>query len=239
METSIAMDKGMFLQNQKTKMSHSAVMHHRFLVEFEHRQLTMEQLRRFAIQWYKTARAHKQAFPALIYNTKDDDIRFDLIDILNEEYGNGDRERIHARLLRRLLLALGILDCDVENSETLNAVKNFSEEVERIWKEEDPVYAFGLHFALEFLASSLHTHFARGLDKYTFLTLHDRSYFDYHKTAEKEHADFSERGFLVYAADQEAHNRLSNGVDKAIRLMDSLWEDFYQSIFVNRAHARV
>src|SRR5437773_644497 len=103
-----------FLKTTKGRMLSDAIMHHRFLTEFERQELGRDELKKFAIQWYKTARAHKQAFPTLIYNTRDDEIRFDLIDILNEEYGDGNRELIHARLLMRFLNALGLSERDVE-----------------------------------------------------------------------------------------------------------------------------
>src|SRR5579885_73805 len=200
-----------FLMECKGRMETSPVMHHEFLQRFESEYLTKAQLRKFAAQWYKTARGHKEAFPAIIYNIRNDDIRFDLIEILNEEYGNGDREQIHSRLLKRFLTALEISDEEVEREETLPAVKNFGDEVLRIWRDGDPVYAFGLHFALEFLASALHVHFAGGLQKYPFLTEYDKQYFNYHKVAEQQHADFSENGMLIYASDVESQSLLAEG----------------------------
>jgi pyrroloquinoline quinone (PQQ) biosynthesis protein C len=216
-------------------MSASAVMHHKFLGDFETKVLTESQLKRFAIQWYKTARNHKEAFPALVYNTPNDDIRFDLIDILNEEYGNGNREQIHTRLLKRFLTALEISDQDIDEEETLPAVRRFGDEVLRIWKDGHPVYAFGLHFSLEFLAASLHSHFADGLQKYPFLTDYQREYFNYHKTAEQQHADFSENGMLTYASDPEAQALLLEGIDKGIELLGDLWDGFQAHIFKTTA----
>jgi pyrroloquinoline quinone (PQQ) biosynthesis protein C len=220
-----------FLISVKDMMTHNFVMHHRFLKDFENNYLSKEQLIRFAIQWYKTARAHKEAFPVLIYNTPDDEVRFDLIEILNEEYGGGDREKIHAKLLRRFLTALSISEKNVEDSKTLGSVRNFGEEVLKIWKEGNPVYAFGLHFALEFLASSLHAHFADGLKKYDFLTDYDKAYFNYHKTAEPQHADFSENGMVLYATNQENQALLYEGVEKGIELLMQLWDEFYSFVF--------
>lgn len=199
---------------------------HEFLTAFESRYLTKVQLKRFAIQWYKTAKRHKEAFPALIYNTKNDDVRFDLIDILNEEYGSGDREKIHSRLLFRFLVALELSEEDVMNTKTLSATQRFGDEVLQIWRDGNPVYAFGLHFALEFLAASLHTHFAKGLSKYPFLTDYDREYFNYHKTAEKQHADFSEQGMNLYAVNEESKALLEAGVVKGIELLGSVWDEF-------------
>lgn len=84
------------------------IMSHPFLDRFAAGELDDQGLRRFAVQWYKTARVHKRAFPYVVAVTRNDDIRFGLIHILNEEYGEGNSDRIHARLLERLLQRLGI-----------------------------------------------------------------------------------------------------------------------------------
>jgi pyrroloquinoline quinone (PQQ) biosynthesis protein C len=185
-----------FLLSMKHKMQSNPSICHQFLQEFKSQYLTKEQLDKFAIQWYKTAKAHKEAFPSLVYNTFDDEIRFELIDILNEEYGNGNREQMHVKLLKRFLYALDITDDQVEMTQTLPAIEQFSKEILAIWKDGNSIYAFGLHFALEFLAATFHVYFANGLAKYSFLSDYDREYFNYHKVAEQRHSDFSENGFL-------------------------------------------
>jgi pyrroloquinoline quinone (PQQ) biosynthesis protein C len=223
-----------FLESLKALMGDTPVMHHPFLTRFEAEHLSNAQLSRFAVQWYKTARKHKEAFPALVYNVKDDDVRFDLIDILNEEYGSGDREKIHARLLQRFLRALGISEEDVRNTPTLPAVESFGDEVLRIWRDGDHVYAFGLHFALEYLASSLHSHFAEGLSKYATIAESDKEYFNFHKVAEKQHSDFSEGGMLFYATDEEKRLLLRRGVEKGMELLGRLWDEFYDHVFADR-----
>jgi pyrroloquinoline quinone (PQQ) biosynthesis protein C len=220
-----------FVESMKLRMSGSPVMHHPFLTLFESECLSDVQLRRFAVQWYKTARKHKEAFPALVYNVKDDDVRFDLIEILNEEYGSGDRERIHARLLQRFLRALGVSEENVLSTPSLPAVDSFGEEVLRIWRDGDHVYAFGLHFALEYLASALHTHFAEGLSKYATLTEFDKEYFNFHRVAEKQHSDFSENGMLFYATTDGNRLLLQNGVDKGVELLGRLWGEFQRHVF--------
>ncbi len=225
-------DEQKFLKQMKLKMSNHSAMNHEFLIRFEKEVLSIKSLRKFGVQWYKTAKKHKEAFPAIIYNVKDDDIRFDLIEILNEEYGTGDRTKIHARLLQKFLRALNVSDEDVENTETLPEVKVFGNEVLNIWKDGNEVYAFGLHFALEYLASSLHCHFSNGLEKYDFLSKSDREYFNFHKVAEVQHADFSENGMLIYGKTEENRKLLRKGVEKGVELMQMLWDSFYQHIFV-------
>lgn len=218
------------LASAKQRMEKSGVMDHRFLKRFRVDVLSRDQLRTFAVLWYKTARLHKLAFPALIWNVPDDDVRFDLIDILREEYGDGDRSMIHARLLLRFLSALGVTEGDVETAPTPLEIEQFGREVLATWRDAAPAQAFGLHFALEYLASALHVYFADGLLKYDFLTRHDREYFEYHRVAEEQHADHSEAGFLFYAETEDGQALLTRGVEEGLALLRQLWTAFERLI---------
>src|SRR5580700_2745575 len=95
------------------------VCQHRFLRNMSSRSLSDDQVRRFGIQWYKAAAAHKKAFPGLIYNTANDVVRFDLIHILRDEYGNGDVNSIHAFMLLRFLKSLGYSQSDIASYATI------------------------------------------------------------------------------------------------------------------------
>lgn len=84
------------------QMSSSRAYRHPFLNELRSKAMDLEGAKRFAAQWYKAATAHKKAFPGLIYNTPDDRVRLQLIEILREEYGFGAEDRVHARILERV-----------------------------------------------------------------------------------------------------------------------------------------
>jgi pyrroloquinoline quinone (PQQ) biosynthesis protein C len=218
----------------KQKLDESPVSSHKFLSEFLEKTLTKPQLKKFAVQWYKTARDHKLAFPAIILNTPIDDVRFELIEILDDEYGKGDRNKIHAKLLYRFVKKFYDSDEEVERVSKLPAVAIFGKEVMEIWKNGNHIYAFGLHFALEYLAQGLHAHFSDALVKYPFLSEEDREYFLYHKIAEQQHADFSEYGFLHYATCPENQELLEQGIEKGTELLLGLWDEFYIYIFDDR-----
>ena len=225
-----------FLAEVKAGMDRTTTMHHAFLSRFRDERLSTEELKTFGVLWYKVARMHKKAFPAVILNVTDDDVRFDLIEILREEYGNGDKRRIHARLLLRFLSALGLDEGDVDRATTPREVGRFGEEVLTIWKDGPEGRAFGLHFGLEYLASALHGYFADGLAKYEFLSRETREYFEYHRVAEVEHADHSEAGFRFYAAGA-ARRELLCGVEDAVELLEGLWSAFDRYVFgTDRGH---
>ena len=191
--------------------------------------LTHGQMCRFAVQWHITARLHKAAFPAVILNTHDDDIRFDLIEILREEYGSGERDKIHSRSLARFLGSLGLDAQRVTDADAILPVKHFGDQVLGIWRDAVPARAFGLHFGLETIASFLHDTFATGVAESRLPV--NNEYFEMHRTAEQAHADISLDGFLKYAAANDDRSQLLRGVDDSRKLLRTLLDGLTVHVF--------
>lgn len=211
------------------------ISRHPFLLRFGAGELTCEQMRRFAVQWYLTAKLHKDAFPAIVLNTNDEDIRFDLIEILREEYGSGDREKIHGRMLGRFVESLGLDVSDISESDAIPGVKHFGDEVLRIWRDDPPARAFGVHFALETIAALFHGAFADGVAASRLTS--ETEYFDVHRTAEEGHADISVDGFLKYSGADESRRQLLDGIDAAREILSPLLDDLDRHIFADSAQA--
>src|SRR5580692_4071383 len=201
-----------------------AVCQHHFLRNMNSKVLSADQVQRFGIQWYKAATAHKKAFPGLIYNTIDDVVRFDLIHILRDEYGNGNLHSIHASMLLRFLKSLGYSQADIASFPTIAEIQKFSERVDNIWLRQHPVKAFGVHYALEVLAAEMHQSFGRGLRTAADSASFDMEYFDYHGVAEIEHADVSDRGLLIYGNEPKNELLLTEGMCLGKELICLLWD---------------
>ncbi len=199
---------------------------HPFFPKFRERK-DPGQIRRFAPQWHKAATNHKLAFPSLVFITRNDDTRQGLIQVLYDEYGNGDPTKIHAKLLGRFLAELGTSpDTDL----ILPEVKQFGDTTLALWKGNDPVLAFGYHYALEYIAMDVHRAFAAGLEGYGF-SPEALEYFRYHSTAEEEHEQEACTGFLRYAEDPAARPRLLEGVKIGIQALEQMWDGFDRHVF--------
>jgi pyrroloquinoline quinone (PQQ) biosynthesis protein C len=208
---------------------------HPFLRRMDALSLSDTQVRRFGVQWYKAATAHKKAFPGLIYNTTNDVVRFDLIHILRDEYGNGEVHSIHASMLLRFLKSLGLSESDIANEETIPEITKFSAMVDTIWLNDNPIRAFGVHYALEVLAATMHQSFGRGLRTAQNSAEFDLEYFDYHGIAEVEHADVSDRGLQIYSEKNENHDLLEEGLKQGVELITLLWDGLDRHVFGNEA----
>ena len=202
-------------------MAESRAFTHNLLERMRTDRACVESAKRFAVQWFKAATAHKKAFPGLVYNVKDDEVRLGLIDILNEEYGFGELDMVHARVLYRFLQALGISVEEAEASETADGVDYFSRHVDAAWLKSDPDFAYGVHYALEFLAANMHQAFYVNVAK---LGLPEDSiaYFKIHSTAEIEHAEKARQGLKVLARDSESEARLVAGMEHGTELVERL-----------------
>lgn len=218
-----------FLDELKSKIRLHPSVDHRFFREFGEKHLSREQVHRFAVQWFKAAERLKIAFPALICNSVDDDTRFELIDVLYEEYGSGNREAIHATMLKKFLAGLGISGEEAEAAPSLKSIERFFVEVQRLWRDAHPAVAFGSHFSMETAAANVHDHFARGIDQYPYIV--EKSYFTLHKTAEVRHSSSAEDGFLRFAVDPQNRVLLQQGAVQGLDLLLDMWEALYRHVF--------
>lgn len=193
-------------------------------------QKEVDQIKRFAIEWYLAATGHKMAFPYLVAITRDDKTRQELIEILRDEYGNGDPEKIHAKLLRRFVDKLGITDKTLLAERPIPEVDNFGKVTLAMWRDGDPIIAFGYHYALELIAMDIHRTFAAGLEGYGF-SPEVLEYFRYHSTAEEEHAKMAESGLTRYATDEENREKLFTGVKAGVQALEQMWDGFNRHVF--------
>jgi len=217
----------------KSRLQEGGVMHHPFLKRMEAGQLRKERMPDFVAQWYKVSQSHRTAFRGMVGNPKiaDENILCDLTRILMEEYGEGDRKKMHVRLLNRMLTVSGLTVDDVAHVKPLPSIAAFSRTVSEVWREGEPATAFGLHFGLEYLASAQQVYFSRGMKKYDFLSPYSRKYFNLHAEAETRHVAVSERGFLSYANNPADRIKLLQGIEQASVLLNNMWGEFDSFLF--------
>jgi pyrroloquinoline quinone (PQQ) biosynthesis protein C len=199
---------------------------------------TPKQIRRFAAQWYITAAEHKRMFPSLIYITENDYTRQELIEILRDEYGNGDKEKIHSRLLAYFLMQLPPLAAHTLTiKDAIPEVREFAETTERMWVPRegspapDPIRAFGYHYALETLATTLHRAFYQGLREEGF-SKEALAYFRLHAKREAHHAALAAAGLRRYeSATLSNYAPLLEGARDGCLAVRDLLEGFNRHVF--------
>lgn len=221
-----------FVGSAQLLLDKGRAANHRFLEQFRKEHIDFEGLRFFAIQWFLTARAHRLAFPFLIAAIEDEAVRFDLVCILYEEYGQGNRSELHVDLLAQFLLPFGITKEAALNHEPISEVSNFHARLRETWQSGDAT-AFGLQYGLEYLAQSMQVCFAQGLLKYDYIHARARAYFDLHAEAEVRHVSETENGLDYFLEKNNGHARLMSGVQLADTLLASVWDGMHAEIFTS------
>lgn len=196
---------------------------HPFLKHFREDYFDFEDLHFFAVQWHLTARAHRLSFPWLIAAIEDETVRFDLVCILHEEYGEGDRKKLHVDLLAQFLATFGETKASVLDIEPIPPVATFHSELRKTWQTGD-ARAFGLQYGLECLAREMQICFAEGLLKYNYISSESRQYFDIHAEAEKRHVSVTENGLDYYLHQDNGYDQLLSGVVLADNLLTDIWD---------------
>ncbi|MDO8624358.1 MAG: iron-containing redox enzyme family protein [bacterium] len=214
---------------QELDASRSNASRHPFFSKFSGKK-TSVQVQCFAAQWYRAARNHKKAFPFLIAITQDDETRRELIEILRDEYGNGEPDRVHAKLLSRFMTeGVGISADQIDSLEIIPEVAEFGDTTLRIWRDGDPVVAYGYHYALERIAASIHPVFFEGLRNCGFPS-ESLEYFRYHSRAEEEHVHATEAGLLRYEA-EGGGEKLREGARLGAATLTKMWDGFDRHVF--------
>lgn len=220
-----------FLQEVQSSLDSgpASAFNHRFFRRLRERTATPEEIGLFAPQWFLAADGHKIAFAELIPTIVPELPRFGLIQILYDEYGDGDETKIHARLLRNFLqkgVGIGIPD----HSAAIPEVAAFTKKVLEVWSDRSkPVRAFGLHYGLERIAQEIHKAFYAWLkDHFPTEVL---EYFLYHTTAEEEHVKITEDGFNYYALSARNRDELLEGLRTAVAVLLVMWDGFDRQVF--------
>jgi pyrroloquinoline quinone (PQQ) biosynthesis protein C len=209
-------------------MRASKAYSHTFLSQLRSSPMNRRGAEGFAVQWYKAATAHKKAFPGLIYNMPDDRVRLQLIEILREEYGYGEETRVHANILRKFVLGLGLSVEAILSMPSVPGVSAFSHDVDEIWTRGDPIKAFGVHFALEFLAANMHKAFYAGVQTLG-LGPDDIEYFQIHSVAEDQHSELAAEGMCYLAMNEANRECLREGVELGSQFVEMLLDGLYEA----------
>lgn len=202
---------------------------HLFLQRFRKDYFSFEELRFFAIQWHLTARAHRLSFPRLIAAIEDESVRFDLVCILYEEYGDGDPAKLHVDLLAQFLSAFGETKSSALETMPIPSVDVFQSTLRKTWEVGD-ARAFGLQYGLECLAKEMQACFADGLLKYDYISAKSRQYFDVHAEAEIRHVSGTENGLDYYLNQDDGFDQLLSGVALADTLLADIWDSMLERL---------
>ncbi|MCP9439283.1 MAG: iron-containing redox enzyme family protein [Nitrospira sp.] len=210
--------------------THGAV-NNRYLRRFQCGDLSDQEFRTFAIEFYNFARFFPQILASQLVNTEDERVADELTNVLYSELGGGNPRHRHELLYRNFLQSIGI---DVHLAMTkpmLPSTRAYIEGMQRLYSDNNHARALGASFGLENMAITMWDHLIPGLTilKTSRYPDMDMTYFTFHRELESTHERAMEQA--VAAAEQTAGTSLSaedraafqEGVMAVLNYLEGFW----------------
>lgn len=215
---------------RRVVLAHGAV-NNRYLRRFRSGDLSNQEFRDFAVEFYNFARFFPQILASQLVNTEDERVADELTKVLYSELGDGDPSRRHELLYRNFLRSVGI---DVHSALTrpmLPSTRAYIEGMQRLYSDGNHAKALGASFGLENMAITMWDHLIPGLTilKASRYPDMDMTYFTFHRELESTHEQAMEQA--VAAAEHSAGDGLPledqaafrEGVLHVLNYLEAFW----------------
>ncbi|HEY0385961.1 MAG TPA: iron-containing redox enzyme family protein [Pyrinomonadaceae bacterium] len=205
-------------------LKHGAI-NNPYLSRFEHGELTIEEFRFFAIQFFAFVKHFPRILATLLANTPDDRAADELAMILTSELGDGDPKRRHEYLYHKFLRSIGIDPQEAARATMLDSTRDYIEGLAALYGHEDYHLALGASFGLEHMAISMWDQLIPGIMKLkaqsSELAGMKTVYWTFHRALEQQHED----AMMTALEDVPpgAEHSLREGCGRALDLLEGFW----------------
>ncbi|HEU4684369.1 MAG TPA: iron-containing redox enzyme family protein [Nitrospira sp.] len=174
-------------------LGHGAV-NNSYLARFRSGDLSDEEFKVFAIEFYNFSRFFPRILVAQLVNTEDEQVADELTKVLYSELGDGHSRHRHELLYREFLRSVGIDVHDAMTRPMLPSTRAYIEGMERLYSDGNHATALGASFGLENMAITMWDQLIPGLTrlKDTLYPGMDLTYFTFHRELESSHEEAME-----------------------------------------------
>lgn len=174
-------------------LGHGAI-NNPYLDRFQTGDLTDEEFKEFAVEFYNFARFFPQILVAQLVNTEDEQVADELTKVLYSELGDGHSRHRHELLYRDFLRSIGIDIHEAMTRAMLPSTRAYIEGMEHLYRDGNHAKALGASFGLENMAITMWDHLIPGLThlKHTRYPHLDVTYFTFHRQLESTHEEAME-----------------------------------------------
>jgi pyrroloquinoline quinone (PQQ) biosynthesis protein C len=183
-----------FYEEMRNYVLHHGAVNNPYLDRFKSSQLTDEEVREFAVEFYNFARFFPKILVSQLVNTEDEAVADELTKVLYSELGDGKTRNRHELLYRDFLHSIGIDVHDAMTRPMLPSTRAYIEGMERLYSDGSHAKALGASFGLENMAITMWDHLIPGLTHLKATRYHrmDMTYFTFHRELESTHEDAME-----------------------------------------------
>jgi pyrroloquinoline quinone (PQQ) biosynthesis protein C len=212
-----------FFEEMRQYVLRHGAINNAYLERFQRGDLTDEEFRRFAIEFYNFARFFPKILVAQLVNTEDEMVADELTKVLYSELGDGHTKNRHELLYRDFLRSIGTDVHEAITHPMLPSTKSYIEGMEELYSSGSHATALGASFGLENMAITMWDHLIPGLthlraSRYPDM---DMTYFTFHRELEADHEDAMEKAVAAIDGNGEAGSGAMSAQDR---------EDFHRGV---------
>ncbi len=209
----------------KNFINQHGAINNRFLSRFRDAQVTDEEFRRFAVEFFHFSREWPMILATLLVNTPDEQEAAEITKILVSELGDMSPENRHELLYRRFLRSVGINPLEAATRPKLQTTQNFLDGMQRLFSDRDHFLALGAEFGLENMAIPMWDQLIPGLkilQEKSFPRM-DMTYFTFHRELEENHEDAMENALGVHEKNPSIQKNFHKGTNEVLELLENFW----------------
>jgi pyrroloquinoline-quinone synthase len=227
-------------------LGHGAI-NNSYLDRFKSGDLTDEDLKDFATEFYNFARFFPQILVSQLVNTEDEKVADELTKVLYSELGDGRTHHRHELLYRDFLRSISIDVHEAMSRPMLPSTRAYIEGMKQLYSDGNHAKALGASFGLENMAITMWDHLIPGLTylktaRYPHM---DITYFTFHRQLESTHEEAMEHAVAALQStnnegmsDQEK-NDFRCGVDAVLGYLEGFWMGLERGGSPDRKHQEI
>ncbi len=183
-----------FYEQMRSEVLRHGAINNSYLDRFRLGDVTDEEFREFAVEFYNFARFFPKILVSQLVNTEDEKVADELTKLLYSELGDGQTRNRHELLYRDFLRSVGIDVHEAMTRPMLPSTRAYIEGMERLYSDGNHARALGASFGLENMAITMWDHLIPGLtrikrERYPGM---DMTYFTFHRQLESAHEEAME-----------------------------------------------
>ena len=220
-----------YLEMRNFVLRHGAI-NNAYLDRFRTGELTDQELKDFAVEFYSFARFFPKILVAQLVNTEDEAVADELTRVLYSELGDGRTKNRHELLYRDFLRSVSVDVHEAMSRPMLPSTRAYIEGMETLYSSGNHAMALGASFGLENMAITMWDHLIPGLAvlKQGRYPQMDTVYFTFHRQLESTHEDAMEKAVAAIdgrdgqpgMSDQERAD-FRHGVKAVLDYLEGFW----------------
>lgn len=228
-----------FYEERRGYVLRHGAINNSYLDRFQRGDLTDDEFRRFAVEFYNFVRFFPRILVSQLVNTEDETVADELTKVLYSELGDGCTKNRHELLYRDFLRSVDVNIHEAMTRPMLPSTKAYIEGMEHLYSDGNHATALGASFGLENMAITMWDHLIPGLtqlrcERYPQM---DMAYFTFHRQLEATHEEAMKHavaavegaGASEEGMSEQEKGAFRSGVNAVLDYLEGFWMGLEQA----------